>query len=239
MVCPPSITIWPSLLERAGMGVGATDIITILFTDIVGSTEAVARLGEERAEQLRQTHFGVLREGIGEHAGTEVKNLGDGLMVGFGAASDAVACAVAMQQALERHNRRGGRAAGHAGRCGCGRGHPRGSDYFGTPVIEASRLCAKAEGGQILVTEMARALTGSRGGHRSSRWARWSSRACPTRCPCIRSAGRPLADAPAPCRRLAVDRSRPFIGRAGEREVLERAWKAAAAGSTPGGVRGR
>ncbi len=58
---------------------GTTGLVAIIFTDVVGSTEAVARLGDERAEQLRQTHFALLREGIKEHAGTEVKNLGDGL----------------------------------------------------------------------------------------------------------------------------------------------------------------
>ena len=67
VICPPSITICPSLLERAGMGVGATDIITILFTDLVRSTDALARLGEERAEELRHTHFGLLREAVAQH----------------------------------------------------------------------------------------------------------------------------------------------------------------------------
>ena len=85
--------------------VGATALVAILFTDLVGSTDAASRLGEERAEALRQTHFALLREGIRDPGGTEVKNLGDGLMVAFAAASDAVACAVAMQQALARHNR--------------------------------------------------------------------------------------------------------------------------------------
>ena len=71
------------------MSVATTGLVVILFTDLVGSTEVAARLGAERAEELRQTHFAALREGIREHAGTEVKNLGDGLMVAFGAASDA------------------------------------------------------------------------------------------------------------------------------------------------------
>ena len=84
--------------------------MAILFTDLVGSTEAAARLGEEGAEGFRQTYFALLREGIRHHGGTEVKNLGDGLMVAFNTASDAVACAVTMQQALARHNRRGGEA---------------------------------------------------------------------------------------------------------------------------------
>ena len=74
---------------------GAAGLVAVLFTDLVGSTETAARLGDDRADQLRQDHFALLREAIAATGGTEVKNLGDGLMVVFGAASDAVACAVA------------------------------------------------------------------------------------------------------------------------------------------------
>jgi class 3 adenylate cyclase len=139
--------------------------LAILFTDLVGSTEAVARLGEERAEELRQAHFALLREALGDHGGTEVKNLGDGLMVAFRAASDAVACAVAMQQALARQNRRGGEPLAMRVGVAVGEATEEDGDYFGTPVIEASRLCARTEGGEILVTEMTQTLAGSRGGH--------------------------------------------------------------------------
>ena len=75
---------------------------TILFTDLVGSTGALARLVEERAEKLRQMHFSVLREAISRTQGTEVKNLGDGLMVAFAAASDAVADRPAGHRRLSR-----------------------------------------------------------------------------------------------------------------------------------------
>ena len=56
-------------------------IVTILFTDLVGSTELTDRLGDEAAEQIRRMHFSLLREGVATHGGEEVKNLGDGLMV--------------------------------------------------------------------------------------------------------------------------------------------------------------
>src|SRR2546430_17060315 len=109
---------------------------------MVASTQAVARLGEEGAERLRQTHFALLREGIREHAGTEVKNLGDGLMVAFGAASDAVACAVTMQQAVQRQNRRGRDPLAMRGGVAVGGATPGESDYFGRPGIRASRRLA-------------------------------------------------------------------------------------------------
>ena len=211
---------------------GTTGLVAILFTDLVGSTEADARLGEERAEQLRQTHFAVLREGIRKHAGTEVKNLGDGLMVAFGAASDAVACAVAMQQALEHHNRRGGEALPMRVGVAVGEATHEDSDYFGTPVIEASRLCARAEGGRILVTEMTRALTGTRGGHRFEALGPIELKGLPEAVPVHQVRWESLVDdAPLLPARLPVDRSLAFIGRAGEREVLERAWKQAEQGA--------
>ena len=59
----------------------------------------------EAAEELRQTHFRLLRGAVAASGGTEVKNLGDGLMVVFPTASAALACAVGMQQATELDNR--------------------------------------------------------------------------------------------------------------------------------------
>jgi hypothetical protein len=78
---------------------------TVLFTDLVGSTELRARLGEVAADDLRRVHDGLLAEAIGAHRGTVVKGLGDGAMASFASAADAVAAAVTIQQAIERHNR--------------------------------------------------------------------------------------------------------------------------------------
>ena len=79
--------------------------VAILFTDMVGSTELSQRLSPEAADEVRRTHFSILRQAIAEAGGTEVKNLGDGLMVVFGSASAALACGVAMQQGVELDNR--------------------------------------------------------------------------------------------------------------------------------------
>jgi class 3 adenylate cyclase len=135
--------------------VATTQTVTVLFTDLVGSTELSSRLGPQATDELRQTHFGLLRGAIQTTLGTEVKNLGDGLMVAFTSLSRALACAVAMQQAIERHNRRGDTASLSV-RIGMSTGEvtEEDEDYFGDPVIEAARLCALAQGGQILATEM-------------------------------------------------------------------------------------
>jgi len=214
------------------LSVATTGLVVILFTDLVGSTEVAARLGAERAEELRQTHFAALREGIREHAGTEVKNLGDGLMVAFGAASDAVACAVTMQQAVQRQNRRVRDPLAMRVGVAVGEATHEESDYFGSPVIEASRLCARAEGGQILVTELARALAGTRGGHRFEPLGPMELKGLPEAVPVVQVRWDALADTAPPLPpRLSVDRSLAFIGRAGEREALEAAWKEAEQGA--------
>lgn len=116
-------------------------VLTILFTDLVASTEQTQRLGEEGADELRRTHFALLREAIGAHGGEEVKTVGDGLMVVFPSPSEAVACAVAMQQVVDHHNGcmpepLGLRVGLHTGEV-----TPDVGDYFGTPVVVAERLC--------------------------------------------------------------------------------------------------
>ena len=138
-----------------------TQTVTVLFTDLVGSTELSSALSPGAADTLRQTHFGLLRGAIRVSGGTEVKNLGDGLMVAFTSLTRGLSCAVAMQQADEHHNRRD-EATALSVRIGIGVGEAteEDGDYFGEPVIEASRLCAKAQGSQILATEMVKTMAG-------------------------------------------------------------------------------
>ena len=82
-----------------------TENVTVLFTDIVGSTPLGSSLAPDAADGLRREHFSILRQAVAEAGGTEVKNLGDGLMVVFATASAGLACAVGMQQSVERNNR--------------------------------------------------------------------------------------------------------------------------------------
>lgn len=138
-----------------------TRIDTFLFTDVVGSTALLDRLGEHMAHAFRRRHFVLLRGAIQEHGGTEVKSLGDGLMVAFTDARAAVACAVAMQRAVAMSGDpmmlRIGIEVGEAVR--------EQDDFFGRPVIVARRLCDVAQGGQIVVSETVRRLTGSLSTH--------------------------------------------------------------------------
>src|SRR5687767_10269289 len=77
-------------------------LVTLLFTDLVASTELAEALGVAPAETLRREHFGALRRAIADHEGTEVKTLGDGVMAAFPSAADAMFAAVAMQQEMTR-----------------------------------------------------------------------------------------------------------------------------------------
>ena len=134
--------------------------ITVLFTDLVGSTELVSSLSPEAGDEIRRRHFSSLRRAIADTGGTELKNLGDGVMVVFSTASAALTSAVAMQQAIDRDNRMAEHPLGLRIGLSGGEVSRDTDDYFGDPVIEAARLCARAEGGQILVAELVRAMAG-------------------------------------------------------------------------------
>ena len=138
-------------------------IVTLLFTDIVASTELLGRLGDDEFDAVRRAHFRMLRDQVRAAGGTAVKNLGDGLMAVFASAVDAVACAVAAQQAVARHNRRTGERR-FGVRIGLHAGEPMrdGDDYFGTPVVIAEGLCDGAAGGQIVASWLTAELVGSR-----------------------------------------------------------------------------
>jgi DNA-binding SARP family transcriptional activator/class 3 adenylate cyclase len=132
--------------------------VTILFTDLVGSTSLFERDGDDAADVVRREHFSAQRRAVAAHGGREVKSTGDGLMVAFASAVAAVRCAVDMQRAMADTPGR------LALRVGLDAGEPLrdGDDLYGTPVIVASRLCNSAGGGQILATEAVRHVAGPR-----------------------------------------------------------------------------
>ena len=141
------------------------ETVAVLFTDMVDSTALASRLSPETADEIRRGHFSILRQAVAEWGGTEVKNLGDGLMVVFNSASVAMACAVAMQQGVERGNRRSVETIGLRVGLSGGEVSKEDGDYFGDPVIEAARLCARCDRGQILAAAMVRLTAGRRNRH--------------------------------------------------------------------------
>jgi len=135
-------------------------VVTILFTDLVESTELISRAGDEEAQRIFRAHHDLLAEAASAHHGEEVKWLGDGLMVAFPSAADAVDCAIAMQQGARR-SLHGERVAIRVG-LNAGEALRDAADYFGLPVVIARRLCDRAEAGQILCSEVVTELLAGR-----------------------------------------------------------------------------
>lgn len=135
--------------------------VTILFTDLVGSTELLQRAGDEQAQRIFKAHHRLLHEAVVAHSGHEVKWLGDGLMVAFDSTADAVKCAIAMQQASRRPTA-GERLEIRAG-INVGEAFVDESDYFGTSVVIARRLCDSGGAGQIRASDIVVRLLDGRG----------------------------------------------------------------------------
>jgi class 3 adenylate cyclase/DNA-binding CsgD family transcriptional regulator len=154
-------------------GAASSGVVALLFTDVVGSTRLLDRLGDDATETLRRNHFALLREAIQATGGEEVKSLGDGLMVAFASPVEALRCSVEMQRAIAAHNHdRPDRAVEI--RVGLHVGDPprEEGDFFGTAVVVARRLCDRAAGGQILASELLTGVAGNRGGYRFRRLGR-------------------------------------------------------------------
>jgi class 3 adenylate cyclase len=125
---------------------------TIMFTDIVGSTEMTARLGDAAATELIRAHDSLVRRALARHDGREVKHLGDGIMAAFNSVTAAVECARAIQQSFERYNHASGEPIHIRIGLDCGEPIEDSRDLFGATVQRASRLCNAAETDQILVS---------------------------------------------------------------------------------------
>jgi class 3 adenylate cyclase/tetratricopeptide (TPR) repeat protein len=211
----------------------STETVTVLFTDLVASTELMSRLGEAAADELRREHFGLLRGAVAEHGGREVKNLGDGLMVVFDAVTGGLACAVAMQQAIAG---RAPDAEPLSIRVGVALGDAEfdDGDYFGLPVVEASRLCARADGGEILTTEFVRLLARSRSDVELVSVGALDLKGLDEPVETFRVRWAPIIvteeRAPLPSR-LVSARSSNFVGRDAERSQLAVAWKTVVGGA--------
>jgi predicted ATPase/class 3 adenylate cyclase/DNA-binding CsgD family transcriptional regulator len=136
--------------------------LTILFTDVEGSTDLRTRHGDDLAQEILRGHERLLRAQFQEHEGREVTFLGDGFMVAFGSARKAVSCAIAIQRAFDEDNRQ------HPDRqirvrTGLNTGEvvEESGTLYGAAVNAASRIASKARGGQILVSQVVKDLAGS------------------------------------------------------------------------------
>lgn len=142
-------------------------LATILFTDLVGSTAQRIELGEERADELKVVHDQMLGTCVDTHEGVLVKSTGDGILASFESPSNALTAAVEMQQAASRYSRRSDAIGVVSIRIGLSVGEVTwiDDDCSGTPVVEAARLEAAAQPGQILCSDLVKMMTHGRGGH--------------------------------------------------------------------------
>lgn len=145
------------VLQRIdGAGRRPEGTVTVVFTDIEGSTRLLERLGDQRAREIFRAHDELVRAAVERADGVEVEREGDAFMLAFSSARRAVGCAIDLQRALARSNLplrvRAGLNTGEV------IAEERG--YFGRTVFVASRVAGAAAGAEILVTELTRNLVG-------------------------------------------------------------------------------
>jgi len=134
----------------------------IIFTDMVGSTEMTAQLGDAMSMELLRAHDAIIRRCLEHHRGSEVKHLGDGIMASFDDAAASVACAIRIQKEFASYNQNS-QTPIHV-RIGIHVGEPvaEGHDLFGSAVQMAARICDIAQADAILVSREVRdACTGA------------------------------------------------------------------------------
>jgi predicted ATPase/class 3 adenylate cyclase len=137
-----------------------TGTVTLLFSDIEGSTALLRRLGDRYGEALFAQRA-LMRAAISASRGLEMGTEGDSFYVVFSSAGDAVRCCLAGQGALAGHDWPGGvpvrvRMGLHSGEPACRQGH-----YVGMDVHRAARIAATAHGGQVVLSEATRQLAES------------------------------------------------------------------------------
>jgi class 3 adenylate cyclase len=138
-------------------------LVTILFTDVEGSTALTQRVGDAKAREVLRAHEGIVREALQAHGGSEIKAMGDGFMASFASATRALECAIGMQQAFAAHSEAAEEPI--RVRIGLNAGEPiaEEKDLFGTAVNMAARIAARAEGGEILASDVVRQLVAGKG----------------------------------------------------------------------------
>jgi class 3 adenylate cyclase len=138
--------------------------VTILFSDIEGSTALNERLGDVRWLELLRAHNRVVRDQVQAHGGFEVKSQGDGFMIAFPSARKAIQCARAIQAAIadDLGNHPDGPIRVRIG-LHTGEAIREESDFYGKNVVVAARIADEADGGEILASAVVKHLTESAG----------------------------------------------------------------------------
>ena len=141
--------------EREGLGIRQ---VTLLFTDLKGSTAMYERLGDLNAYALVREHFALLGATVQQHSGAIVKTIGDAVMAVFSRPTDAVSAALDILGEIERYNSEHGdpsiilKIGAHCGPSIAVTLNEN-LDYFGQTVNVAARVQSLAEAGEICISE--------------------------------------------------------------------------------------
>jgi class 3 adenylate cyclase len=141
-------------------------MMTIVFTDIEGSTAMLERLGEEDWFEMLQSHNRLVRGLVAQRGGVVVKSQGDGFMLAFSSASAALSCAADLQRAVADSNQ-GPLERAVRVRIGVHTGNmfALDGDFLGRAVVLAARITGRARGGEVLVSAASKQYT-----ERLGRW---------------------------------------------------------------------
>jgi len=142
----------------------ASRIMTVMFTDMVGSTDMTQAQGDRAAQTVVRRHNTLVRNALAQYSGKEIKHTGDGIMASFSSAASGVEAAIAIQRAIAKHNRQTPGQPLHI-RVGINAGEPieEEEDLFGTTVQLAARVCARCDTDGILCSNVVKELASGRG----------------------------------------------------------------------------
>ena len=139
-------------------------IMTVMFTDMVGSTDLTQARGDQAAQEIVRKHNAIVRTALTQSAGHEVKHTGDGIMASFASAANAVDATVQIQRQVTAHNEKQPNLPLHL-RIGLNAGEPiqEEDDLFGSTVQLAARVCAATQSDQTLCTQVVKDLAAGKG----------------------------------------------------------------------------
>jgi len=202
--------------------------VTVLFTDVEGSTDLTTRRGDEAAREVLRACDELVRQQVARHRGREVKHTGDGLMVAFTSARRAIACAVDIQRAIAGRSRREPERAVRV-RIGLNTGEVirEEEDLFGATVNAAKRITDHAAAGEILVSEGVKGILGAAPTVELEDCGEVQLKGFPALLRLYKVSWKEEAAGPAG---LSLPERTPFVGRESERADLRRLLDQAARG---------
>jgi len=139
------------------------NLLTIMFTDMVGSTDLASKHGDYAAQEVLKTHDLIVRTALTNFEGKEIKHLGDGIMASFKDPDLAMQAGIEIHKRVEGNNKAGPEYPFHL-RVGLHIGEPikKGDDLFGSAVQLAARICNYTDGGKLAISRELRDIFGER-----------------------------------------------------------------------------